>query len=276
MKNLFEKITEAHGFLSAKVPDSPDVAIILGTGLGALAERIESPMRIPYKEIPHFPVSTVESHKGELVAGKLRGKSVIAMSGRFHYYEGYSSQEITFPVRIFDALNVKNLIISNASGGINPHYYAGQVVALNDHINLMPDHPLRGINDDRLGLRFPDMKHAYSRKLLQVADRAAESMGYVLKKGVYVGFQGPSLETPSEYKFLNIIGGDLVGMSTVPEVIVAKHCEIPTLVLSLVSNMCYPIQNIKETSLEDVIEVTKNSSPVFCDLVENIISILDD
>lgn len=274
MRNLYKQIDEAHSYLVEKIPATPDVAVVLGTGLGALAEKIVASLRIPYKDIPHFPVSTVESHKGELVFGQLGKKSVVAMSGRFHYYEGYSSSEITFPIRILNAFGIKNLIISNASGGINPHYSAGQIVALKDHINLMPDHPLRGKNDDKLGVRFPDMKYAYSDKLLKIAQNAASSMGYDLKEGVYVGLQGPSLETPAEYKFLNIIGGDMVGMSTVPEVIVAKHCEIPTLVLSLISNQCYPIESIQETSLEDVIEVTKKSSPQFCELVEKIISSL--
>ena len=276
MDNLFDKIGEAFDYLVSNVTVHPHTAIVLGTGLGALSDRIKASIRIPYKSIPHFPVSTVESHKGELVFGKLAGKNVVAMSGRFHYYEGYSSQEITFPIRVFKALKVRNLIISNASGGINPHYHSGQVVALNDHINLMPEHPLRGKNDDRLGVRFPDMKCAYSEELLTIAREAADSIGYNLKEGVYVGFQGPSLETPAEYKFLNIIGGDMVGMSTVPEVIVAKHCEIPTLVLSLISNMCYPPDRIKETSLEDVIAVTNEASPMFCRLVEKIISSLED
>ena len=271
MVDIFDKIQESKSYILNKVTSTPSVGIILGTGLGDLINEIENKTSIHYSEIPHFPVSTVESHKGELVFGQLGGKEVVAMAGRFHYYEGYSAQEITFPVRVMKAIGIENLIISNASGGLNPHFHPGQIVALSDHINLMPEHPLRGPNDDRLGLRFPDMKYAYSNELLQHAHAASDSIGYKLAEGVYVGFQGPSLETPAEYSFLRKIGGDMVGMSTVPEVIVAKHCELSTLVLSLVSNLCYPPSAIKETSLEDVIEMANQATPVFCKIVEEVV-----
>ena len=271
MVDIFNKIQESKSYILNKARSTPSVGIILGTGLGDLINEIEEKKSIHYSEIPHFPVSTVESHKGELVFGRLGAKEVVAMAGRFHYYEGYSAQEITFPVRVMKAIGVENLIISNASGGLNPHFRPGQIVALSDHINLMPEHPLRGPNDDRLGLRFPDMKYAYSKALLQHAHDAADMIDYQLAEGVYVGFQGPSLETPAEYSFLRKIGGDMVGMSTVPEVIVAKHCELSTLVLSLVSNLCYPPSAIKETSLEDVIEMAKQATPVFCKIVEDVV-----
>jgi purine-nucleoside phosphorylase len=271
MTDLYNKIIEAQNYLSEELKDEPVTGVILGTGLGGLVDRMELIQSIPYGQIPHFPVSTVKSHRGTLILGRLSGKCILVMSGRFHYYEGYSSQEITFPVRVMKALGIQQIIISNASGGINPNYNNGQIVLIKDHINLIPDHPLRGKNDDRLGVRFPDMKEAYDDRLREIARSAAEEMNYNLEEGVYVGFQGPTLETPAEYVYLHRIGGDMVGMSTVPEVIVAKHCEVPVLVLSLVSNVCYPPERIKETSLEDVIKVVGDASPQFCDLVEKII-----
>jgi purine-nucleoside phosphorylase len=271
MIDLYDKIQIASKFILEHTSIQPEIGIILGTGLGALASKITNAERISYRIIPNFPVSTVKGHKGELVFGSLNGKNVVAMSGRFHYYEGYSSVETTFPVRVLHECGIQTLIISNAAGSLNPHFTAGQIVLVRDHINLMPDHPLRGSNDTRLGLRFPDMKYAYDKELQAIATEVAQSMDYDLKSGVYVGLQGPSLETPAEYKFLNIIGGDMVGMSTVPEVIVAKHCELRTLVFSMISNVCYPLEAIKETSIDDVLEVTGNASPTFCRLVEKII-----
>lgn len=271
MIDLYDKIQIASKFICDHTSIQPEIGIVLGTGLGALADQITDAQRIPYRIIPNFPVSTVEGHKGELVFGGLNGKNVVAMSGRFHYYEGYSAVETTFPIRVLKECGIKTLIISNAAGSLNPHFTAGQIVLVRDHINLMPEHPLRGRNDARLGLRFPDMKYAYDKDLQAIAEKAAQSLDYDLKSGVYVGLQGPSLETPAEYKYLNIIGGDMVGMSTVPEVIVAKHCELHTLVLSMISNVCYPLDAIKETSIEDVLEVTRKASPTFCKLVEKII-----
>ena len=269
--DIYEKVQKTATYLKSRLGEDPQLGIVLGTGLGRLVKRIEIQLKIPYEEIPHFPSSTVESHSGELMVGSLGGKKVVAMSGRFHYYEGYSSKEITFPVRVMKELGIEKIILSNASGGLNAHYEAGQIVLLSDHINLMPDHPLRGQNDSRLGVRFPDMKKAYPMSLRRHALEAASEIGYDLKEGVYVGLQGPSLETPAEYLFLHRIGGDMVGMSTVPEVLVAKHCELPVLVFSLISNVCFPLERIQETSLQDVIDVVGRSAPVFCDLVEKTI-----
>ena len=270
--DLYNNIQEAVAFIRRKSELNPSVGIILGTGLGGLVDVIDIDVEIPYREIPHFPVSTVESHQGKLMIGHLSGKCIMVMSGRFHFYEGYSGGEITFPVRVMKAVGISSLIISNAAGGLNPHHQAGQIVLVNDHINLMPEHPLRGKNDERLGVRFPAMKDAYPIALREKAHQAAQDLDYDLQEGVYVGLQGPSLETPAEYKFLNRIGGDMVGMSTVPEVIVAKHCELPVIVLSLISNVCYPLDRIKETSLQDVIEVVGRSAPIFCKLVEKIVA----
>ncbi len=271
MTDLYDKINEAKNFLNNRMVEKPQVGVILGTGLGGLIDKVEILISIPYGEVPHFPISTVESHKGELILGRLGGKCILFMSGRFHYYEGYSSSEITFPVRVMKSIGIKQLIISNAAGGLNPHFTNGQIVLVRDHINLMPEHPLRGQNDSRLGLRFPDMKKGYPMSLRRHAHEAADELGYKLMEGVYVGFQGPSLETPAEYSFIRHIGGDMVGMSTVPEVLVAKHSELPVLVFSLISNMCYPPHLIKETTLEDVIDVVGQSAPIFCDLVEKTI-----
>lgn len=217
-----ERITTIKSFLSQKMPYAPEIGIILGTGLGGLVEKIEIDYTISYEDIPNFPVSTVEGHKGRLIFGKLSGKKVIAMQGRFHYYEGYSIQEVTLPVRVMKLLGITQLFISNASGGVNPNYEIGDLMILNDHINLIPS-PLVGPNMDTFGPRFPDMSETYDKSLVDMALKIGKKHNYRIFEGVYAGVTGPCLETPAEYKYIRIIGADTVGMSTVPEAIVARH-----------------------------------------------------
>lgn len=258
---MYEKIQEAIQYLRSLTSFVPQYGIILGTGLGGLTTEIEVVVRIPYKDIPHFPVSTVHSHKGELIFGTLADKPIVAMAGRFHYYEGYSMKQVTFPIRVMKFLGIKHLFISNISGSVNADMNAGDIVFLRDHINLQPENPLRGTNDERLGPRFPDMLHTYDRELNAKGLAIAKENDIPAHEGVYVALQGPNLETPAEYNFLNIIGGDLVGMSTVPEVIVAKHSGLSVVVLSIVSNKCYPIETITETTLEAVVALAKVAEP---------------
>ncbi len=258
---LYDKILASVAFIQRRCAWRPSVGIVLGTGLGALADEIEVEARIPYQEIPHFPVSTVESHKGELILGTLAGKKVVAMSGRFHYYEGYSMKEVTFPVRVMKFLGIETIIISNAAGGTSAGIEAGDIVFIEDHINLQPENPLRGENDERLGLRFPDMLGTYDQDLIARAQSIAKQNKIRTHTGTYVGLQGPNLETPAEYRYLNTIGGDVVGMSTVPEVLVARHSGLKIFVLSVVSNKCFPIEEITETTLEEVIAVVGKAEP---------------
>ena len=272
MDGLFEQIEVAKAFLEPYKADSCTLGIILGTGLGTLTKDMEIHHRIPYHEIPHFPVSTVESHAGELLFATLNNVPVIALAGRFHYYEGYSAQELTFPIRVLKSLGVQTLLISNAAGSTRADLEAGDIVLIKDHINLHPDNPLRGRNDDRLGLRFPDMMHAYAPRLRSMAKELGKDLDIELKEGVYVGLQGPNLETPAEYNFINIIGGDLVGMSTVPEVLVARHANMEVLAISVVSNKCFPIESLTETTLEEVIEVVEKASIKLTKLVFNLVN----
>lgn len=272
MDGLFEQIEIAKAFLEPYKADSCTLGIILGTGLGTLTKDMEIHHRIPYQDIPHFPVSTVESHAGELLFATLNNVPVIALAGRFHYYEGYSAQELTFPIRVLKSLGVQTLVISNAAGSTRADLEAGDLVLIKDHINLHPDNPLRGRNDDRLGLRFPDMMHAYAPRLRSMAKELGKDLDIELKEGVYVGLQGPNLETPAEYNFINIIGGDLVGMSTVPEVLVARHANMEVLAISVVSNKCFPIESLTETTLEEVIEVVEKASNKLTKLVFNLVN----
>ena len=221
---MLEKIKKTADFLKERMHTQPETAIILGTGLGSLANEITEKYEIKYEEIPNFPVSTVEGHSGKLIFGKLGNKDIMAMQGRFHYYEGYSMQEVTFPVRVMKELGIKTLFVSNASGGTNPAFEIGDLMIITDHINYFPEHPLRGKN--LYGDRFPDMSEAYSKELIQKALQIAKEKGIKVQQGVYVGTQGPTFETPAEYKLFRIFGADAVGMSTVPEVIVANHCKI--------------------------------------------------
>ncbi|MEL6922714.1 MAG: purine-nucleoside phosphorylase [Bacteroidota bacterium] len=258
---LYDQIQEAVQYIRYKTSFAPRFGIILGTGLSGLADEIERECVIAYQDIPHFPVSTVESHRSELIFGWLAGQPVVAMAGRFHYYEGYSMQEVTFPVRVLRFLQIGQLIISNVSGSTNANINAGDIVFVRDHINLQPENPLRGANDERLGPRFPDMKSTYDTQLIQQALDIAAANDITAHTGVYLALQGPNLETPAEYNFIHTAGADLVGMSTVPEVIVARHSDLPVFVLSVVSNKCYPIEEITETTIESVIHLAKAAEP---------------
>lgn len=234
---MLEKINQTADYLRSQVNVIPETAIILGTGLGALVDHITDKKYIPYTEIPNFPVSTVEGHSGNLIFGKLGDKPVMAMQGRFHFYEGYDMKEVTFPVRVMQALGVKTLFVSNAAGGMNKEFRVGDIMIITDHINLFPDNPLRGKNYEKLGPRFPAMTEAYDRNLIRLADEIAEEKGIRVMHGVYVGTQGPTFETPAEYEYFRVIGGDAVGMSTVPEVIVANHAGMKVFGVSVITDL---------------------------------------
>jgi purine-nucleoside phosphorylase len=254
MPELYDQIEEAKAFVASRWKRTPSVGIILGTGLGGLAEDINADVSLPYSEIPHFPHSTAPSHKGQLVCGTLGGKTVVAMEGRFHFYEGYSLQKITFPVRVMKALGCDTLIVSNACGGMNPQWDKGDIMLIDDQINLLGDNPLIGPNDDRLGERFPDMSAPYDPKLLALAQKIAVEEKIPVKKGVFVAVPGPCLETRAEYRFLRGIGADVVGMSTVPEVIVGVHAKMKILGLSVITDQCLP-DALEPAKLEDIIAV---------------------
>ncbi|MCH2045420.1 MAG: purine-nucleoside phosphorylase [Saprospiraceae bacterium] len=275
MEHLFDKVQETVAFLHAYTQSfQPQAGIILGTGLGNLTDSIEITHEIPYSEIPHFPVSTVEGHAGRLVFGRLAGKNIVAMAGRFHYYEGYSMQQVTFPIRVLKYLGIQQLFISNAAGSVNAHMNVGDIVFIRDHINLQPENPLRGKNDERFGLRFPDLLNLYNKKLNNKALQLAKELGIPAHIGVYVATQGPNLETPAEYRFFNIIGGDVVGMSTVPEVLVAKHMQLPVWVASVVSNKCFPIEEIAETTVEEVINAVAQTEPKLSKILTHLLESL--
>ncbi|MBI4721512.1 MAG: purine-nucleoside phosphorylase [Candidatus Stahlbacteria bacterium] len=263
-------IEEAVKSIRGKTSFEPKIGIILGTGLGQLVKSIDEEISIPYKEIPHFAESTVESHTGKLIFGKLSGKSVVAMQGRFHYYEGYSMQEVTFPVRVMKSLGCDLLIVSNACGGVNPLFNHGDVMLICDHINLLPDNPLRGKNDDSLGPRFPDMYNAYDKEIIELAERVALQHGIGVKKGVYVAMSGPCFETFAEYRMVRNIGGDVVGMSTIPEVIVARHSGMKVLGISIVTDLCFP-DKPQAVSHAIVIKAANEAEPKLTKLVEEVV-----
>lgn len=267
---MYEQIEEATRAIRAKWDAKPQVGIILGTGLGALAEEVEADVRIPYGEIPHFQQSTVKSHAGRFVCGKLSGKTVVAMEGRIHFYEGHSLQQITFPVRVMKALGCQVLIASNACGGMNPQYSKGDIMVIEDHINLMGDNPLIGKNDDRLGPRFPDMCWPYDRDLIALAQRVAVEEKIPCHKGVFVAVSGPNLETRAEYRFLRAIGADVVGMSTVPEVIVAVHAGLRALGFSVITDMCLP-DALHPVSLDDILATAAVAEKKFRALVRRVL-----
>ena len=252
MPDLYDQVQEARQAIGKRWPAQPKVGIILGTGLGGLAEDIQAEATLAYEDIPHFPQSTVKSHAGRFVCGRLAGKTVVAMEGRFHYYEGYSLQQITLPVRVMRALGCEVLVVSNACGGMNPQYGKGDLMIIDDHINLMGDNPLIGKNDDRLGPRFPDMCRPYDPALISLTARVAVDEKIVCHKGVFVAVTGPNLETRAEYRFLRGIGADVVGMSTVPEVIVGVHCGLRNLGLSVVTDLCLP-DALEPVVLEDIL-----------------------
>ncbi len=270
MAGIREKIEAAVDYIQSQTKTKPEIAIILGTGLGALAKKIKNRKNIPFERIPHFPVSTVTSHEGFLVLGEVADKSVVAMQGRFHYYEGYSLEEVTFGVRVTAALGARSLIVSNACGGMNPLFAPGDLMLITDHINLMGVNPLIGPNDDRLGPRFPDMCEAYSRELIALAEKVALEEKIRLQKGVYVAVTGPNLETPAEYRFLRAIGADVVGMSTVPEVIVAVHSGMKVLGVSCVTDSCLP-DALKPADIEKILKVAAEAEPKLSRLIFRVI-----
>ncbi len=257
MTQIYEQMEETLAFIRRRTSFEPAFGLILGTGLSNLADDMEIEAEMSYTLLPYFPVSTVKSHRGKLLFGTLGGVPVVAMAGRFHYYEGYTMQQLTFPVRVLKGLGIRRLLVSNAAGSTNAAIESGDVVCIKDHINLQPDNPLRGINDDRLGPRFPDMLGTYDRALNAQAIAICERHGLRAHEGTYVALPGPNLETPAEYRFLNIIGGDVVGMSTVPEILVARHMDLPVFALSVVSNKCFPIEDIQPTTVESVLEVVR-------------------
>lgn len=272
---MLKKIQETNQFLKEKTEGfTPDFGIILGTGLGGLVNEIDSHYIIEYTEIPNFPVSTVKGHQGKLIFGTLNGKNVVALQGRFHFYEGYSMQEVTFPIRVFKALGIKYLILSNASGGLNPGFAVGDIMIIEDHINLMGTNPLIGPNDDRLGPRFPDMSEPYDHKLRQKAESIASGLHISYHTGIYAAVTGPTFETPAEYKYVRLIGGDAVGMSTVPEVIVARQAGIPCLAFSVISDLGVE-GKIVEISHDDVIDAASIAEPKMTKIIKAFIEETD-
>jgi len=274
VEDLKAKITESVQFINQKSKVKPKIAIILGTGLGELAEDIQEKEIIPYSEIPNFPVSTVQSHSGNLVLGKLGNKEVVAMQGRFHYYEGYSLKEVTFPVRVMKKLGANTIIISNAAGGMNRFFKRGDLMLITDHINLFGDNPLIGPNDEELGPRFPDMSEAYNQKLIELAKKVALKEKIRLQEGVYAGLTGPTLETSAEYRFLISIGADAVGMSTVPEVIVANHMGMKVLGISCITDLAIDGVIVK-TSVEEILKAAADSEPIMTKLIKKVIEKID-
>ncbi|MEC0276131.1 purine-nucleoside phosphorylase [Peribacillus frigoritolerans] len=266
-----EKVQQTREYLLSRINQCPSIGLVLGSGLGILADEIENSITISYDEIPHFPVSTVTGHKGRIVIGDLKGKHVIAMQGRFHYYEGHSLEAVTYPIRVMKALGVKQIIVTNAAGGINPAFKPGDLMIIQDHINLTSQNPLIGPNEEEFGERFPDMSEAYSKKLSALTKEVAVKEKIKVVEGVYTGVLGPSYETPAEIKFLGIIGASAVGMSTVPEVIVARHCGLEVLGISCISNMA---AGISEQSLthDEVMETTEKIKAQFLQLVKEVIA----
>ena len=269
---MWEKVQETVNYIQSKTNNfKPDFGVILGSGLGGFSEDIQIEFTLEYKDIPNFPVSTVHGHKGALLFSTIGAKKVVAMQGRFHFYEGYNMQEVTFPVRVMKYLGLQNLIVSNASGGVNPKYKVGDVILITDHINMMPEHPLRGKNEERFGPRFVNMSEPYSRKMIQSAKEIAKNLNIEVKEGVYVGLQGPTFETLAEYKMVKAIGGDCVGMSTVPEVIVAKHMNMDCFGISVITDMG-DAESIEEVNHEEVLKAAQKAEPLVRNLIKNLIS----
>lgn len=268
---MLEKINLTANYIKAKISNLPNIAIILGTGLGALVNHIEEAEYISYSDIPNFPLSTVEGHSGNLIFGYLGGKRIMAMQGRFHYYEGYDMKEVTFPIRVMKALGVKTLFVSNAAGGMNKEFRVGDIMIINDHINLFPENPLRGKNFNELGPRFPAMTEAYSHKLIKLANEIAAEKGIRVMNGVYVGTSGPTFETPAEYEYFRIIGGDAVGMSTVPEVIVANHASMEVFGVSVITDLGG--KDITEVPThEEVQKAAMKAQPKMVEIMQTLIS----
>ena len=268
---MWEQVQETVDYIQNRTSFSPEYGVILGSGLGGFTDDMEVEFILPYNEIPNFPVSTVDGHKGALVFGTVNGKKVVAMQGRFHYYEGYTMDEVTFPVRVMKHLGVEKLVVSNASGGVNQNYKVGSIVIIKDHINFMPDHPLRGKNDLRFGPRFVNMSEPYSRKMMAKAKEIAADLDITVEDGVYLGIQGPTFETLSEYRMVRLLGGDCVGMSTVPEVIVARHMELETFGISVITDMGNE-ESIDTISHEEVLEAAKEAEPNVRKLIKELIT----
>ena len=267
---MLERIQETAEFLRNRMHTNPETAIILGTGLGSLVGEITEEYEISYQDIPHFPVSTVEGHSGKLIFGKLGNKDIMAMQGRFHFYEGYSMKEVTFPIRVMKELGIRTLFVSNAAGGMNPNFEIGDLMIITDHINFFPEHPLRGKNIP-YGPRFPDMSEAYNKNLIQKADKIAEEKGIKVQHGIYLGTQGPTFETPAEYKMFHILGADAVGMSTVPEVIVANHCGIKVFGVSVITDLGVE-GKIVEVTHEEVQKAADEAQPRMTTIMRELIN----
>ena len=268
---MLKKIKETIEYLESRISLKPEVGIILGTGLGGLVNEIDILHTLPYEFIPNFPVSTVAGHHGQLIFGTMSGKNIVAMQGRFHYYEGYTMQEITFPVRVMKFLGIELLILSNASGGVNPDFEVGDIMVINDHINLMKDNPLIGRNDDGVGTRFPDMGEAYNARLIEKAFGIARNHGIKLQQGVYAAVSGPTYETPAEYRYIRTIGADAVGMSTVPEVIAARHMGLKCFAVSIISDLGVP-GKIIEITHKHVIDAASAVEPVMTSIIKEMIA----
>ncbi|MEN7546503.1 purine-nucleoside phosphorylase [Rapidithrix thailandica] len=268
---MIHKIREATDYIQQQCSAKPQFGIILGTGLGALVKEIDIKISLPYRDIPHFPVSTVESHSGELIFGTLGGKEVVVMKGRFHYYEGYNMKEVTFPVRVMKLLGIEKLFISNAAGGLKPEHELSDLMIIKDHINLHYENPLTGPNLDEFGIRFPDMSEPYDLELVQQAKSIAQELKMTqVKEGVYASVPGPNLETPAEYRYLNIIGADAVGMSTVPEVIVARHMNLPVFAISIITDLCAP-GKLQKITIESVLASAAAAEPHMTRLIKELI-----
>ena len=270
MSKLLQMIGETLDIIRSKTKDNYEIGIILGTGLGGLVKDIDIECEIEYEDLPHFPISTVESHHGKLIFGKLGGKNIVAMQGRFHFYEGYSMKQITYPVRLMKKLGVNTLLVSNACGGMNPNYSKGDIMLMKDHINLLGDNPLIGENEDEFGPRFPDMSEPYSNDLIELAEKLALKNDIEVKKGVYVAVPGPNLETKAEYKFLSMIGADVVGMSTIPENIVANHMGMKVLGISIVTDECFP-DTLQPVDVQEIIATAMKAEPKMTLIMEEVI-----
>lgn len=268
---MLEKIKDAVAYIQQFLSETPEYAIVLGSGLGKLQDEVENPVVIDYQSIPHFPQSTVVGHTGKLIFGKIEGRSVLMMAGRFHYYEGYSMETVTFPMRVFKGLGIEKVILSNASGGVNKTYEVGDAVVVTDHINMMPEHPLRGKNHDELGPRFVDMSEPYDRKMIDFVVEYGQKQGLEVKKGIYLGLQGPTFETPAEYGMVRILGADCVGMSTVPEVIVAKHQGMRVFCISVITDLGGP-EIAFPVSHEEVLNAANKAMPRIITLVKGLIA----
>jgi purine-nucleoside phosphorylase len=267
---MWEQVQETVSQIKGKINFTPEYGVILGSGLGSFTDEMKVEYTLPYHEIINFPVSTVQGHKGALVFGTIGDKKVVAMQGRFHFYEGYSMTEVTFPVRVMKFLGVEKLIVSNASGGVNPSYKVGSIVMITDHINMTPEHPLRGKNDERFGPRFVNMSEPYSRKMIAKATELAKELNIEVHEGIYLGLQGPTFETLAEYKMVKILGADCVGMSTVPEVIVARHMDLETFGISVITDMGNE-ESIGTISHDEVLEAAKNAEPKVRSLIKELI-----